>query len=265
MNYTTNGPTSDYHSLQTQYQRRLARGLQALVNYTWSHAIDDISNEVQGSRLERGNSDFDVRHNFTGGVTYDLPRFSAGPLLNMLFRDWSLNSTLYIQSGQPLDLTVNAGQMIGPNGTLITVRPDLIQGVPIWVKDPSKPGGQRINRDAFRPPPLNPASPFFLSARQGSLGRNVVQSPGLYQVNLGLQRRFNPSEKWNLEFRAEAFNVFNHPLFGLYERNVNSSRFGEALTMLNQSLAGFNSPTGLSSLYQIGAPRSMQFSLRLGF
>jgi len=265
INYTTNGASSDYHSLQAKYQRRLSRGLQALLSYTWSHAIDDISNEVGGSRLERGNSDFDLRHNLTGGVTYDVPGIGGGPLLNTLFRNWSINSTFYIQSGQPLDLTVSAGQMIGPNGTLIDVRPDLIQGVPIWVKDPSKPGGRRINRDAFTPPPLNPNDPFFLSARRGTLGRNVVQSPGIYQVNLGLQRRFKPSEKWYLEFRAESFNVFNHPSFGIYETNIDSSRFGEALNMRDQFLSGFNSPTGLNSLYQIGGPRSMQFSLRLGF
>ena len=267
INYTSNGSTSDYHSLQTQYQRRLSRGLQALVSYTWSHAIDDVSNEANSSGLERGNADFDVRHNFTGGVTYDLPRLSVTPVLNMLFRDWSVDSTLYIQSGLPLGLNLSPGgaAIEQPNGRLIRVRPDLIEGMPIWVKDPSVPGGRRINRDAFRRPPANPITPSFLSARQGTLGRNVVRLPGIYQVNLGIQRRFKFSEKWNVQLRAEAFNLFNHPIFGQYVTNVGSSRFGEATAMLNQSLGGFNSPTGLNSLYQLGAPRSMQFSLRLGF
>jgi hypothetical protein len=265
INYTTNGSTSDYHSLQAQYRRRLSGGLQALVSYTWSHAIDDVSNEVLGGALSRANADFDVRHNFTGGVTYDVPKLSARRVLNLHFCDWSVDSVLFLQSGQPLNLSVDAGQMIGPNGTYITVRPDLVSGVPIWVRDPSKPGGQRINRAAFGVPPVNPDSSGFTSARQGTLGRNVIVSPGKFQVNLGIQRRFKVSERVTLQLRAEAFNVFNHPLFGQYQTNVSSSTFGQAVSTLNQYLGAFNSTTGLNSLYQIGGPRSMQFSLRLGF
>src|SRR5262249_28119491 len=78
---TTNGSESDYHSLQLQFQRRLTNGVQALASYTWAHAIDTVSTDyrLNGSNLNsrlilRGNSDYDIRHNFAAALTYDLPK-----------------------------------------------------------------------------------------------------------------------------------------------------------------------------------------------
>jgi len=258
ISYITNGPTSDYQSLQVQFQRRMTRGLQALINYTWSHAIDEASDEVSdGTTLDRGNADFDVRHIFSVAATYDIPKLRGWPVLAPVFRNWSLDSTLYIQSGTPINL--NAGNVPTADGRLVSVRPDLVTGVPIWISDPAAPGGRRINISAFSIPPTFPGTDFFV--RQGTLGRNVVRLPGLYQVNLALRRQFDLSERWKLQLKAEAFNLFNHPLFGGYDANFEpgSSTFGVAQTTLNRSLSG------LSSLYQMGGPRSMQFSLRLGF
>lgn len=82
---TGNSATSDYHALQLKFQRRLSRGLQALASYTFWHSIDSASTDafanylntpatVGGSKIDRGDSDFDIRNAFTAGVTYDLPR-----------------------------------------------------------------------------------------------------------------------------------------------------------------------------------------------
>ena len=255
INFTSNGPTSDYHSMQAQFVRRLSRGLQALVNYTWSHAIDEVSQEVDGSSLERGNADFDVRHNFTTGISYDLPKLGTNPILHQLFGGWSIDSTVYVQSGKPLNLT--AALFFLPDGTLGTLRPDVIPGFPFWIKDATAPGATRLNPAAFRIPP-GTGNNF---ARQGTLGRNVVRLPGIHQVNISLRRRFKLSEELNLQVQADAFNLFNHPLFGQYDSNITSSTFGRPTRTLNSSL----SIGGLSPLYQIGGPRSMQFSLKLTF
>ena len=252
---TFNGPTSDYDSLQVQFQRRLSRGLQALVNYTWSHAIDEVSNEIEVGRLERGNADFDVRHNFSAGVTYDIHKLDAGPVFTALFRDWSVDSIVYAQSGPPLELF--ADSLFRPDGTQVSVRPDVVPGVPFWIKDPTVPGGQRLNPAAFQTPPRLGS----FASRQGTLGRNVVRQPGMYQVNLALRRQFDLSERWKLQLKAEAFNVLNHPLFSGYQNSLRVSGFGRAQNTLNRSL----SAGGLSQLYQLGGPRSMQFSLRLSF
>jgi len=256
--HTYNGPTSDYHSFQARYQRLLSHGLQALVNYTWSHAIDEVSNEGAIGVLSRGNADFDVRHNLTAAITYNVPKPNAGIILTSLLRDWSLNSTLYIQSGSPMPVT--AGTIAGPDGMVTTLRPDLVRGVPLWVRDSNAPGGRKLNFAAFQKPPDNPVFPG-IRARQGTLGRNVVTVSGIFQVNMAIARKFSLTENWNLELRAEAFNLFNHPQFSRYNSDIlaGPSAFGLASSTLNKTLGGQN------FLYQIGGSRSMQFSIRLSF
>jgi hypothetical protein len=254
---TSNGPTSDYHALQIQFERRLSRGLQALVNYTWSHAIDEVSNEVQTHVLERGNADFDVRHNFSAGVTYDIPSPFGEGVGKAVLGNWSLDSTVYAQSGPPVNLFAGLNNV---DGRQVDIRPDVVPGVPFWIEDPTVPGGSRINPAAFLLPPRYPRSTFF-AIRQGTLGRNVVRLPGKYQVNMALGRQFSFSERWKLQFKAEAFNLFNHPLFGQYGIQLEplGFDFGVPAATLNRSLGDLN------RLYQIGGPRSMQLMLRLSF
>ena len=267
--YVTNGPTSDYHSLQAQYQRRLSHRVQALVNYTWSHAIDEVSDEVTNEGLDRGDASFDVRHNFSAAVTYDLPKLrGTGPMDQFakgVANGWSIDSSLYARTGLPLGVNFG-GRIINPiDGTSIVVRPDIIPGVPFWIKDSTVAGGQRLNQAAFQSPPLNLNG---IPVRQGTLGRNVVRLPGIYQVNLGLRRQFNLGERLNLQFKAEMFNVFNHPLFGNYCASIGcGSSFGVPESTLANSGGATNTGVlaGLNPLYQIGGPRSMQFSVRIGF
>ncbi len=253
VNYTYNGPTSDYHALQAQYQRRLSHGLQALVNYTWSHAIDEASSEIVPFSVVRGNASFDVRHNFNAAVTYDIPRPNAGRVLGSILRNWSLYSIVYLQSGQPLDIVV--GQQTLSDGTRVDFRPDRVLGVPVWIQDPSAPGGRKLNRAAFQSPPIVSGS----FARQGTLGRNVITGDSLYQMNMGLGRKFTFGERWYVQFKWEVFNVLNHPQFSQYITDLSSGKFGIATSTLDRTLGGTN------ALYQIGGSRSMQFSLRLSF
>jgi hypothetical protein len=256
--------------MQAQYQRRLSRGLQALANYTWSHAIDEVSNEVTAGSLSRGNADFDVRHNFSAAITYDLPKFKGTKPTNRFFKGivngWSLSTIFLARTGTPLDLGAGAA-LIHPDGTRASVRPDVVAGVPFWIKDPTVPGGERLNPAAFQVPPVDPNDPFHVfQARQGTLGRNVVRAPGIYQVNMALARRFNLRERLNLELRAEVFNLLNHPLFGSYDTYfyVGNTTFGIPQSMLGTSMSQTGAG-GLNSLYQIGGPRSMQLSMKLRF
>src|SRR5262249_42698597 len=95
--------------------------------------------------------------------------------------------------------------------------------------------------------------------RQGTLQRNVVRLPWRHQVNVSLARQIKLAERVNLRLGAEAFNIFNHPLFGSYDTDVQSPTFGVATDTLNRSLGSF------SQLYQMGGPRSMQFFAKLIF
>jgi hypothetical protein len=249
----TNDSTSDYHSLQVQFQRRLSRGIQALASYTWAHAIDTASvDDFSSSRpIIRGNADFDIRHSFAAAITYDLPK-PKNEGIGLLLRDWSLDTRINAQSALPFNVT--SGTLIDlTTRTQVARRANLIAGVPIYLSNPNVPGGRVVNRNAFSIP---------ATGQQGSLGRNVIRGFGSWQADVALRRQFNVTETVKIQFRAEAFNIFNHPNFGTIQNSLTATNFGVALNMLGRQL----SPTGgLNPLYQIGGPRSMQFALRVHF
>jgi hypothetical protein len=271
-----NGPSSDYHSLQAQYQARLG-GLQALASYTWSHAIDVVSNESgidsRGVPIsERGNADFDIRHVFNAAVTYDLPKLTGtGPLAAVgkaVVNNWSIDSTFYSRAGAPINPIAGGLNYVTDDGAAITIRPDVVPGQAFWIKDPNAPGGQRLNINAFQAPPsvsfaIFPDFGIFeeRAVRQGNLARNLVRMPGIYQINLGVRRQFNITERANVQVKLEAFNPLNHPIFGTYDTTWIPGRaaFGAATGTLDSSLGG------LTTLYQLGGARSMQMSVRFNF
>jgi hypothetical protein len=247
---TRNSASSDYDALQAQFQRRLSRGLQALVSYTWSHALDDDSASTRPGRVaQRGNASFDVRQVFAAAATYDITSPTTSPLARAILGHWSIDTTVHAQSALPVDLI--AATLTNPaDGSIINVRPNVQAGTPWYIDDPTVPGARRINRAAFSTP---------AAGQSGTLGRNQVRGLGAWQVDSALRRQFKLTEKVNLQFRAEAFNLFNHPNFGTVQTSLTAQNFGQATGMLNRQLGG------ISQLYQIGGPRSFQFALKLLF
>jgi hypothetical protein len=244
--------------LQARYQGRLSQGLQTLINYTWSRAIDEVSNELTQGVLDPGPADFDVRHNFSAAASYNIPEFKAISFLRPVLRDWSVDLIVFAQSGKPINIFMG-GTFIRPDGTTYQVRPDVVPGAPFWIEDRGVPGGRRLNIAAFAPPPSPPAGSYL--AQQGTLGRNAVRLPGFHQLNMALGRRIALRDNVSLQLKAEVFNVLNHPLFGQYDNfySRTSTTFGIPSDTLNRSLGG------LSSLYQSGGPRSMQLSAKISF
>jgi hypothetical protein len=261
VNIVRNRATSDYHALEAQFQRRLARGVQALASYTWGHSIDDISSDF-GIDLDRGPSDFDVRHSFSSAVSYDIPTPAPGQLGRALLGNWAIDAIVHSQTATPVNII--ARPTLNLSGMVINFRPDLIEGIPLYLDDPNAPGGRRFNntidpsrpgcKGPFCPPPTN---------RQGSLGRNALRGFPLNQIDLSVRRLFNLKEGVTLLFRTDIFNVFNHPNFGDPNNRLTQATFGRATTMFGRGLAAGSA--GLSPLYQIGGPRSLQFSLKLQF
>jgi hypothetical protein len=94
---------------------------------------------------------------------------------------------------------------------------------------------------------------------QGSLGRNVLRGFGSWQTDFSLRRQFNFTERTNLQFRTDFFNIFNHPNFGAIDNQIGTDQFGLARSTLNVYL------DGLRPLYQVGGPRSIQLGLKLRF
>ncbi|HXT61867.1 MAG TPA: hypothetical protein VN696_02405, partial [Pyrinomonadaceae bacterium] len=271
-----NTATSDYHALQAQFQRRLAKGLQALASYSWSHSIDIASNDSFNvntpaaridPRTDRGPSDFDVRHAFSSAVTYDIPMLLKNGVGKEIFRGWSIDALFTARSATPVNVTYS---IVTPGiGGAATVRPDLVEGIPLYIDDPSAPGGRRFNNTRVTIPgnPNPQIGPFLrpTPARQGSLGRNVLRGFPVYQMDLGFRRQFNFNERRNLQFKTEFFNIFNHPNFGDPDGLLASSTFGFSTAMLGRSLGSGGTLGGFNPLYQIGGPRSIQFSLKLAF
>ena len=258
----SNTSSSDYHALQAVYGRRLSKGLQAHVSYTWSHSIDDDSDDsasgllIVGSfntRTERGPSTFDVRHSLSGAFSYDLPGPKLPGVTAALLRDWSLDAILRARTATPINIIQTTGIFTGD--LVEALRPDLIDGVPIHLRDPSAPGGRRLNPAAFR----------AVVGRQGSLGRNALRGFGLSQLDLAVRRQFVLGETARLQVRAEFFNVFNHPNFGDPVGDLNSRLFGRSVQTLARSLGSGGVNGGLSPLYQVGGPRSVQLALRFSF
>jgi hypothetical protein len=254
---TQNSARSNYNALQLQYRRSLSAGLQALLNYTWSHSLDNASNDqvvgLSNTTISAANdyasSDFDVRHSFSGAIAYSIPMVGkAGPIA-LATRDWSIDSVIVARTGFPFD-AVLLGVSPDPGGAA-TSRPDLVAGQPFWISSASAPGGKILNANAFSIPP---------TIRQGTEGRNDIPGFGLTQVDLSISRNFPITERIHLQFRADAFNLFNHPNFTNPLAYIQYGSFYlQSQSMLNEGLGG------LSSLFQEGGPRSLQLSLKLLF
>ena len=269
---TGNGATSDYHAMQLQYQRRLSRGFQALASYTWSHSIDTASNDssafVPAARIDpntdRGPSDFDVRHAFNAAAAYNISGPNLGTIGKAILRNWAVDTIFTARSATPINVLTGADIF----SVFSVARPDLIQGIPLYIHDPLAGGGRRINKAAFSLPPVGPDG---TPSRQGTLGRNALRGFDVWQVDFALRRQFTLTEKVNLQFKIEFFNLFNHPNFGdpgslSNGTNVlSNAQFGQSITMLGSSLGRGASGQGFSPLYQIGGPRSIQAVLRIQF
>ncbi len=261
-----NNATSNYDSLQLQYQRRLSRRLQALASYTFSKSLDTASNEsaafASPTRIDplqdRGPSDFDVPHTFSAAISYAIPMWNLGTFGNALLENWSIDPIIRLNSAIPVNITTGATLF----GVSTVARPDLIPGVPLYINDPRAPGGRRINRDAFVPVPLVNGLP----TRQGSLGRNALRGFPLNQVDVTFRRQFNVTDRLKLHFRTDFFNIFNHPNFGTVCSSFTTcTPFGEATRMFGRGLGSGGIGNGFNPLYQVGGPRSTQFSLKLEF
>jgi hypothetical protein len=252
----TNNAASDYHSLQLQWRRRMAKQVQLNASYAWSHSIDNGSSDAVlhwiGSRFtavnDRGNSDFDVRHSFNLALRMESNQS------NRWLRQWALDASVHARTGFPINVQYAESAM----GVTFAnaFRPDLVGGVPLWLADSSAPGGVRLNRAAFLR-----RSGF----EQGNLGRNAIAGFGMSQVDAALSRQFALRSAGKLLLRFEAFNLANQTNFADPVRYLASPMFGRSAAMLNLGLGNGTPASGLSPLLQIGGPRSLQVSLRWQF
>jgi Carboxypeptidase regulatory-like domain/TonB dependent receptor/TonB-dependent Receptor Plug Domain len=251
---TNNTALSNYHALQIQYRKPFSSRIQALVNYSYSHSLDSASNDsiaaISSSVISSGNdyasSSFDARHVFSGAVTFAIPGVNGKGVLARVTNDWSVETLVVARSGFPFNGSVLTATIGGANP-----RPDRNPNQPVWIPNANAGGGKSLNPLAFTPAP---------AGQQGTEGRNDIPGFGLTQVDFSLGRKFSVTERIALQFRADAFNLFNHPNFTNPLAYIGlGPTFLESPSMANQGLGGLN------AVFQQGGPRSLQLSLKLSF
>ncbi len=202
---------SSFHSLQLQLDKRLSTGVQLTTAYTWSHAIDEVSDvfDLAGTRAiaqnsfdrqaERGSAGFDIRHRFVSSVIWEVP-FARR---NVVFGGWQLATIMTLQTGQPL--TLYSGYDVNLDGNL-TDRLNSTAGI-VEVNE----GSERYRV------PTDPAAQRGLLAavgKDGAVGRNTFRAPGIATVDISVNKHFRFSERRSFELRTEFFNLFNRPHYG---------------------------------------------------
>jgi hypothetical protein len=255
---TNNGASSSYNALQIQFSRRLSHGLQALGSYTWSHAIDDATNNQSVFEQLRSSSDFDIRHNFQLALTYDIPGTYRNGIASALLKHWSLVTRITARSALPLDI-IGYNSIGAGSAEQIIFHPNLVPGVPVYLNEPGAPGRRRINPAVFEQAFAGTGDAAV--PVEGNLGRNALRAFDAVEANVAVQRDFPIHERIGLLLRVEAFNVLNHPVFGAIYNDLTQGPelFGTAYNTQNNQLGGLN------SLYQTGGPRSLQVALKLHF
>lgn len=245
--YDDSTGNSNYNALEARLSRTTSNGLTYLFSYTWSKSIDlgcsgafgvegcSIQNPYD-PQADRSVSGFDLTHIFSGAIVYELP-FGRGKLLNpdnavasYIVGGWQLNTIVNFNSGTPYYVTYN-GDLANTGNTFVKV--DVVGNPTPANRTPA----EWINPAAFAAP-----APFTF----GTMGRNSLRSDWNKNWDLSLFRSFPIVESWNLEFRAEAFNVTNTAVFGTPNNVINAPNFGVVTTTAN-------------------APRELQLALKLSF
>ncbi len=295
MDVKTTGGTDHYDSLQTSLNRRFSKGLTIGSQWTWAHSIGNTggSNEAQTATdplnyaRDRGNNAFDIRHSFNASALYELP-FAKG---NRLLGGWEAGGIFNARTGLPLDVKVvrndltyrvnTSGAIVSnpivTSGQILTTpivnvplggafrnqrRPDVVPGV-----NPFLSGGDKRSI-------LNPAA-FSIPApgTYGNMGRYALHGVGLAQFDLTLHKRFRLSERMNIEFRGEIYNLFNRANFSnppaalanALGTGTNQLQPGQPFTAASAS-GGFGVVNStVERAVGLGAQRQTQLSLRFNF
>ncbi|MBO0861992.1 MAG: TonB-dependent receptor [Chloracidobacterium sp.] len=266
ISYSDHQGNMTLEALQVGLRRNISTGLLVVANYQWSHEITDGSTgdaendtwqNVLCRTCERGDADFDVRHNFTASSVWNVPvgtghhmLGASSPILNALLGGWQMSGIVMARTGLPMNITYSrsSSPSVSPYGISSGLRPNLVPGQPLYLSGNAPTGGLLwLNPAAFSAP---------ANGAWGDLPRNAVRSPGIWQIDYSMEKRFPLSERMAIKFRGDIFNLLNRAQIG--KPNVKwtgptNTNFGIITAPYTTAAVG------------TGTPRQMQFSLRLEF
>jgi len=247
---------SSYHGMQLWLNRRFSERLAFQAAYTWSHTISDIpltsftnsTTDPFNFKLDKGDADLDRRHSFVGNAVYVLPALRRyGPIARALLSDWQLNGIYSFFGSTPVDV-LSGVNTFGTAGN-VNPRPNLVGGVPIYVNNPND-STLWLNPAAFSIPGVG---------QLGSLGKGAIRGKPINNFDFSVNKNWRVYEKYNIQFRAEMFNVFNHPNFNGFQNalnfqgNITQPNFG---TVTNGSFGTLSNTT---------SHREIQFGFKFSF
>jgi len=249
--FAQNSLRSAYNAGEVVFDHRYSNGLYAYLGYTWAHQIGQ--NQLNPfTPYQTGNASGDLRHNFNATVTWDIPYGHPDNLfVRSLVEKWGVDARWSVRSGFPVTLTGPEIADAADDGQQVTPGLNFVPNTPLYLYGSHIPGGKQLNPAAFTPAPVGV---------NGNVPQNYFRGFGEDQWNVAVRRDFGIYDNLHLQFRAEAFNVFNHETFGAIEGYLPDTTFGQAINSLDADLGGESSPQ-----YQPGGPRELQFALKLVF
>jgi hypothetical protein len=219
---------STYNAMIAKLERRFTKGYSLLTSYTYGHSIDGGGNEhdtgdvlpqnVRNIQAEKGSSNFDIRNRFVMSGVYASPFGKSGGLLPHIVRDWQFSGIFSAQGGQPFTVTLATD----PSNTGTTALPNVLANGALPADERSR--YRWFNTAAF-------AAPGCICF--GNSGRNILRGPGFQDLDFSVVRNFLFGERYRLQFRAESFNMLNHPNLGLPNSSIGNAAVGTITTTIN--------------------------------
>ncbi len=225
----SNGGWSNYDALTLQFRHTFSYGLQGQLSYTWSHALDTISNDGAGEpysfcqgcsmtvlstpsiRNNYANSDYDIRHNLVADFIWEMPWKPSNRLIHNVLGNWTLSGKFFARTGTPFSVYDNL--LAGALSPTIAATSATFQGVMLasatgYVN--TQCGVSAVNTPCFN---SNQFVPSQTETSFGNLGRNAFFGPGYVDVDASLYKNINLTERLRFQFGASAYNLLNHPHF----------------------------------------------------
>ena len=274
---------SIFHALQINLNRRFHNGFFIAGNYMYSHALNDGSvgagesnaaENVNNFAADYSNSQYDTRHSGNMSLVYELP-FGRGQrymnnhrVADIFAGGWSVNTLLTARAGQPVNILLSSSATALPDGNNVNQRPNRVPGVPLYL--PGRAVHAWLNPAAFSVP---------AAGTHGNLAPNAVTGPPIWQDDATVEKTFHVTERNDVIFRAEAFNIFNRAQYGQPGSSLNintcaaaaiaacpaGTAVGAQYISAPASFGNITTTVNPSGLVGTGTPRELEFALRITY